>query len=85
MAVRRSPLSPSARLILIHLATINQPQSYFDISDGSGVSYWVTRTICRKLVKLGHLIETKQGQSPHFALRAPITFLPILGTQVVAH
>jgi len=81
MAVRRSAFSPSTRLILIYLSTANQPKSYFDISDGSSVSYWVTRTICRNLVKLGYAIETKQGQSPLFALTAPINFLPKLGNQ----
>ena len=71
MPIRRSAFSASTRLILNHLETVTTPQSYFDIADTTGVSYWASRLILKDLVKQGLLQEMRRGSSPHFMLSTP--------------
>jgi DNA-binding Lrp family transcriptional regulator len=68
---RKSLHSPSGRLILNRLEITTTPQSYLDVAEATGVSYWTVREILKDLAKQGLVHETKLGSSPYFSLSCP--------------
>ena len=69
--VNRSLHTPTTRLILRYLVENPGPQSYLEIAVAVQTGYWHTRRICLNLVESGHLIKSKRGRSPVFAIAAP--------------
>ena len=71
--VERTQQTPSARLILRHLAENLQSQTYSEIAAATQTGYWHTRRLCLSLAKDGLLVRGKQGRSPAFSIAMPCT------------
>ena len=68
MTIKKSRHTPCTRLVLQFLEHAKHPQTYFDVVEETGVSYWTARLILKSLVTQGLLKEEKQGPSPVFSL-----------------